>query len=220
MLHPKNGNIDILRERTVAHYSLGPRSKSGGGQRRASRPSSWAPPTRDAEALHGAGKRVAFNRSRAGFTLVEVLVALAAMAIGFVILWGMHFASLRMQRSDASRAEALRIAKSVIEMQRNRNATYPGNNATFSPACGSFSSCNCDGGSALTPPLFSNTGANNDVARLDNGSCDVQFNWPSDWQRQVVVTVGWSERISLTGGGGSANKRRQSVQLNAIYTTH
>jgi prepilin-type N-terminal cleavage/methylation domain-containing protein len=155
-----------------------------------------------------------------GFTLVEVLVALAAMAIGFIILWGMHFASLRMQRNDSSRAEALRIAKAVVEAQRNRNMSYPGSNATFVPACGSFSSCNCDGAAAITPPVITNTGSNNDVDRLDNGTCVVQFNWPSNWQRRVTVTVGWSERISLVGGGGGANKRRQTVQLSSIFIDH
>ncbi len=70
-----------------------------------------------------------------GFTLVEVLVSLAAMAIGFVILWGMHFASLRMQSSDQTRAEALRVATAALEWQRNHNATYPGSNATVTMAC-------------------------------------------------------------------------------------
>ena len=70
-----------------------------------------------------------------GFTLVEVLVSFAAMAIGFVILWGMHFASLRMQSSDQARAEALRVADAALEWQRNHNATYPGGNATVTMAC-------------------------------------------------------------------------------------
>jgi prepilin-type N-terminal cleavage/methylation domain-containing protein len=158
------------------------------------------------------------GNTKSGFTLVEVMVSLAAMAIGFVILWGMHFTSLRMQRSDSSRVEALRVAKAVMEAQRNRNVVYPGSNATVSPACASVpvSSCNCDGAAPLTPLPFSQ----NDVDRLDGGNCSLQFNWPADWQRQVAVTVRWRERTTMTGGGSSANKRSQSLQLKTIYTTH
>ena len=75
------------------------------------------------------------GNTKRGFTLVEVMVSFAAMAIGFVILWGMHFASLRMQSSDQMRAEALRVATAALEWQRNHNATYPGSNATNSMAC-------------------------------------------------------------------------------------
>jgi prepilin-type N-terminal cleavage/methylation domain-containing protein len=220
LLHPSNGNIDNWGEDSLPGFTLSPWFRWGGGQRRIPSVPALAPLAKDISCFRGPGNRAVPDRTRAGFTLVEVLVALAAMAIGFVVLWGMHFASLRMERSDASRAEAIRIAKSVVEAQRHRNNKYPGNNATFSPACGSFSSCNCDNATIPTPLLFSNTGPGNDVDRLDNGNCVVQLNWPSDWQRRVVVTVGWNERISLLGGGGSANKRRQEIQLNAIYIDH
>jgi prepilin-type N-terminal cleavage/methylation domain-containing protein len=135
-----------------------------------------------------------------GFTLVEVLVALAAMAIGFIVLWGMHFASLRMQSGDQLRADAVRLAQAALESQRNSNATYPGSNATLSQICNNA--------------IY--TG--NDTARFDN--CTVRINWPQSWQRQVTATASWKERISLTGGGGAANKRTQSVQLSTIYIVH
>ena len=135
-----------------------------------------------------------------GFTLVEVLVAFAAMAIGFVVLWGMHFASLRMQSSDQMRADAVRLAQAAIESQRNSGAAYPGNNATVSQACSNA------------------VYTGNDAVRFDN--CTIQVNWPRDWQRQVTATVRWKERISLVGGGGSANKRTQSVQMTTLYIVH
>jgi prepilin-type N-terminal cleavage/methylation domain-containing protein len=138
-----------------------------------------------------------------GFTLVEVLVSLAAMAIGFVILWGMHFASLRMQRSDQTRAEALRAATAALEWQRNHNATYPGGNATVTMAC--------------PGTIFS---TNLGQERMDGGACLIQYNWPSNWQKQVTATVSWRERISMVGGGGTANKRTQSLQLATIYIDH
>ena len=142
-----------------------------------------------------------------GFTLVEVLVSFAAMAIGFVILWGMHFASLRMQSSDQARAEALRVADAALEWQRNHNATYPGGNATVTMAC--------------PAAIFSTTsGTASSQERMDGGTCQIQYNWPLSWQKQVTATVSWRERISMVGGGGAANKRTQSVQLTTIYIDH
>ena len=141
-----------------------------------------------------------------GFTLVEVLVSLAAMAIGLMVLWGMHFASLRMQSSDQARAEALRLAGAALEWQRNHNATYPGSNATNTMVCPAV--------------VFSTSGARSDSARTDNGTCQIRYNWPSSWRKDVTATVSWKERINIMGGGGSANKRTQSVQLTTIYIDH
>jgi hypothetical protein len=134
-------------------------------------------------------------------------VSLAAMAIGFIVLWGMHFASLRMQSSDQGRAEALRIASAALEWQRNHNATYPGNNATNSVACP---------GTSCPSSVFSAS----DLRRLDGGALQIQYHWPSDWRKDVTATVSWKERISLLGGGGTANKRTQSVQLSTIFINH
>ncbi len=133
-----------------------------------------------------------------GFTLVEVLVAFAAMAIGFVILWGMHFASLRMESSDQMRADAVRLATAIMDNERLDNSTT---------TAGSNSTGNC------TSVLYSAS----EKARFDN--CTVQVTW-GEWEKRVAVTVAWKERISLTGGGGAANKRTQRVQLNTVYIIH
>jgi prepilin-type N-terminal cleavage/methylation domain-containing protein len=143
------------------------------------------------------------GNTKRGFTLVEVMVSLAAMAIGFVILWGMHFASLRMQSSDQMRSEALRVATAALEWQRNHNATYPGSNATNTMACPSTIFLVASG-----------------QERMEGGACTMQYNWPSSWEKRVTATVSWRERISMAGGGGAANKRTQSVQLTTIYIDH
>ena len=142
-----------------------------------------------------------------GFTLVEVLVSFAAMAIGFVILWTMHFASLRMQSSDQTRAEALRVANAALEWQRHHNATYPGSNATTTITCP---------GTDCPSAVF----ADFDRRRLDGGSCQIQYHWPASWRKEVTATVSWNERISMVGGGGTANKRTQNVQLTTVYIDH
>ena len=145
-----------------------------------------------------------------GFTLVEVLVSLAAMAIGFIVLWGMHFASLRMQSSDQTRAEALRLAGAALEWQRNHDATYPGGNATTTYVC---PGAGCPSGPG---EVFSAS----ELRRLDGGTLQIQYNWPSSWRKDVTATVSWRERINMMGGAGSANKRTQSVQLTTIYIDH
>jgi prepilin-type N-terminal cleavage/methylation domain-containing protein len=127
-----------------------------------------------------------------GFTLVEVLVALSAMAVGFVILWGMHFSSLKMQKTDQQRAEALRLAKAELEDERDNKTAIAGCNSTTLSA--------------------------EDRKRFV--SCTVCTNWPTSWQRQVTTRVTWQERISLVGGGSTANKRSQSLQLSTIYIDH
>jgi hypothetical protein len=131
-----------------------------------------------------------------------VLVALTALAIGFIFLWGMHFASLRMQSSDQARAEAIRVATAALEWQRNHNATYPGGNATTTMAC--------------PGTVFSTF----DQRRMDGGACQIQYNWPASWRKDIRATVSWKERINMMGGGGTANKRTQSVQLTTIYIDH
>lgn len=145
-----------------------------------------------------------------GFTLVEVLVSLAAMAIGLIVLWGMHFASLRMQQSDQARAEALRLAGAALEWQRNHNATYPGNNATNTMACPGTTCPSGPGG------VFSAS----ELSRLDGGTLQIRYNWPTSWRKDVTATVSWQERINMMGGASSANKRTQSVQLTTIYIDH
>lgn len=56
-----------------------------------------------------------------GFTLVEVLVSLGTMAIGFVILMELHYASIRMEWSDSRRTEAIEIARTNLEILRDPN---------------------------------------------------------------------------------------------------
>ncbi|NTU48421.1 MAG: prepilin-type N-terminal cleavage/methylation domain-containing protein, partial [Syntrophobacteraceae bacterium] len=56
-----------------------------------------------------------------GFTLVEVLVSLGAMAIGFTILMGMHYSSIKMEMSDQRRVQALEIARTNLEILRDLN---------------------------------------------------------------------------------------------------
>ncbi|MBS0352458.1 MAG: prepilin-type N-terminal cleavage/methylation domain-containing protein [Proteobacteria bacterium] len=55
-------------------------------------------------------------RVQEGFSLIEVLVALAVAALFFGILLPMVVTTLDRTHADASRAEALRVAQSQIEI--------------------------------------------------------------------------------------------------------
>lgn len=139
-----------------------------------------------------------------GFTLVEVLVALAAMAIGFVILWGMHFTSLRLQKSDQLRSDAMRLAQAIMEIERTDNTTTSGSNITVA--------------TQWTDSKYDRVRTGREQLLFDN--CTVYVNWPYTWEKDVRVVVGWKERISIVGGGGTANQRTQRVEFRTVYILH
>lgn len=136
-----------------------------------------------------------------GFTLVEVLVSLAAMAIGFTILMGMHYSSVRMEMSDQRRVQALEIARTNLEMLRDLNGwdrvNCPSPPATVqSPAAAQYSCM------VATVPAAPAAGTD----------------WPTDTTVQVTVRIGWQERASI-GGRGNAPLRNASVELAKLYNT-
>lgn len=137
-----------------------------------------------------------------GFTLVEVLVSLAAMAIGFTILMGMHYSSVKMEMSDQRRVQALEIARTNLEMLRDLNGWDRANcpsppAAAQSPAAAQYS---C---TVTTSPAAPGAGTD----------------WPSDTTVRVTVRISWQERASI-GGRGQAPRQSSSVQLTKIYDTN
>lgn len=75
-----------------------------------------------------------------GFTLLEVLVAVAILAIGLLGLAGLQASSLRLNNSAYQRSQATNLAYSIIDQMRtNRTAALAGeyDNVNFesSPAC-------------------------------------------------------------------------------------
>lgn len=128
-----------------------------------------------------------------GFTLVEVVVSLAAMAIGFALVWGMHFSSLRMDMSAMRRSIAVERASGTLERFRQSSnwtaAACPGFNSTLS-GVGNFYNCAF---TVTTPPLY-------------------------PWQRAVVVTVSWNERRkTVTGGTKTEVTLPNDITLSALY---
>jgi general secretion pathway protein I len=58
--------------------------------------------------------RYAFRRGSAGFTLLEVMVALAVIAIAFTALLGLHARNLRLAARDEAYTRALFLARELV----------------------------------------------------------------------------------------------------------
>jgi prepilin-type N-terminal cleavage/methylation domain-containing protein len=131
-----------------------------------------------------------------GFTLVEVMVSLVAMAIGFVLLWGLLFSSLRMEMIDHRRTQAVEIARRNLEILRTQN-TVSGNA--------------CPDTTGLGLPSF-DPASSTCRARVDPSPL-----FPS-WQRTVTVTIKWRERAKP--GARLATADNQTVEMVAVYSDH
>lgn len=123
-----------------------------------------------------------------GFTLIEVLVSLGTMAIGFVILMGLHYSSIRMEWSDTRRTEAIEIARTNLEMLRDPNK-LKGTTCPSPPASGVYK---C--------------------------SFDTETEWRGIPQTtKATVTVEWEERVKMAGGRASLSPKKSRVQLTTLF---
>lgn len=126
-----------------------------------------------------------------GFTLVEVLVSLACMAIAFVALWGVHYASLQTDVRTDLETGAVAAANSQLDYLRSLSFTdamlADGNHTT----------------NAGDPPLsvpFTRS------HRVD----PTEFTW----KKNITVYVWWFERTGAFGGVKATVRR--TVQMSSI----
>ncbi len=127
-----------------------------------------------------------------GFTLVEVMVALACMAIGFVALWSVHYASLRADIRTDRETGAIAAACSQLDFFRSLSFTDPVLND------GNYSA------SATGPPL----------PAAFTRSYSVLTDSALSWKKTVTVTVAWTERAGSFGGTKASVQR--NVQMSSI----
>ena len=130
-----------------------------------------------------------------GFTLVEVMVALACMAIGFVALWSAHYASLRADIRTDRETGAIAAGSSQLDFFRSLSFTDSLlNDATYCP-------------SASGPPLSTA------FTRCYTVATDPAF----PWKKTVTVTITWTEKAGSFGGSKASVQR--SVQMSSIIVT-
>jgi len=131
-----------------------------------------------------------------GFTLVEVMVALACMAIAFVALWSVHYTSLRADIRTDLETRAIAAASSQLDFFRSLSFTDALLNDTNNATCGN-----------PCPPLPPA------VTRSYSVVTDSAFSW----KKAVTVTVTWTERSGTFGGSKTSvqrNVRRSTLLVN------
>ena len=131
-------------------------------------------------------------RNHLGFTLVEVLVSLACMAIAFVALWGVHYSSMKTDIWTELETGAVAAANSQLDFLRTLAFTDPllgdGNHTA----------------NANDPPLTA----------LFTRSYTVATDGSLSWKKTVVVNVTWMERRGTFGGVKTTVSR--TVQMSSI----
>ena len=126
------------------------------------------------------------NRRQAGFTLVEVLVALLVLSIGMLGIAALYLESLRASRQALVRTEAVTLASSIADRIRsNRN---PVNNYD----CGG--TCDADeGGNAIAIGDL-NAWRTAVGATLPGGAAAITYTAPAANVPAVyVISVSWTE---------------------------
>ncbi|HOV86587.1 MAG TPA: type II secretion system protein [Syntrophobacteraceae bacterium] len=108
-----------------------------------------------------------------GFTLVEVMVALGAMAIAFTALWVLHLSSLSIDMKNHSEIRAVFLANRQLEDLRSAAVL------NFAGLADGTSTDNPEG-------AFTRTW---------------QVTTVETWRKNVTVTVTWPESVRTRGGG-------------------
>lgn len=130
------------------------------------------------------------------------MVSLVGMALGFVMIWGLHFTSLKMEQSDNRRTMALEIAGRNLELLRTTNTTNTGTNPL---------SMNCTDATGFASPPF---------PPASTCTANIQWDPANSWRRTATVTVAWPERAKAGLGGSSSPTVTQTVQMTAVYGDH
>jgi type IV pilus assembly protein PilV len=130
-------------------------------------------------------------RRAAGFTLLEVLVAMVVLSIGLLGLSGMQTSSLRNNHSAFLRSQATVVSNDIIDrMRANRDSAVLGDyDIAYTDAA---PSPGCSGGSCASAEAVADTDLNEwraYVARLPGGQGEIDV-------VQESVTVG-GESVSI-----------------------
>jgi prepilin-type N-terminal cleavage/methylation domain-containing protein len=127
-----------------------------------------------------------------GFTLVEVLVSLACMAIAFVGIWSLHFSSVKMDARNQQETAAINMANSELERLRSV-AQSKGYSTLLSEPTGEFTD-QPSRGFTLSRTI----------------SVDTTF----PWRATITIGIAWKEKTGGFGGPNTTVQRR--VQMATI----
>lgn len=146
---------------------------------------------------HMTGRRFSgLPRGAAGFSLIEVLIALVVLALGLLGFALLQTLNLRYTQSANYRTQATNLAYDLLDQMRaNRfQAAYYGGVAGASFAAGDVSDTDCDRRVDEVTIAHNIERWQCQVAAAlgDQASADVTYA-----NREVTVTVRWAERLEL-----------------------
>lgn len=134
--------------------------------------------------------QVKTNRLSEGFTLIEVVMSLAALIVGVVALWGLHMSALKVDFRINLETKASLRANEKLEQLRSAALT-------------NFADPMLANGADEPDSIFTRTWT---VTMVSN------------WQKNILVTVSWFERVRIPDANNvrvPTNVPR-SVQLTTI----
>ncbi len=152
--------------------------------------------------------RRADRRQAAGFSLIEVLIALVVLALGLLGFALLQTLNLRYTQSANYRTQAANLAYDLLDQMRaNRFAAawYAGpTGASFSPGDVTSRTCSREVGTVTIQHNVTRWQCQVFAALGDQAEATVVYN-----NRDVVVTLSWGERLEL--GPSSSAIRVETV---------
>jgi type IV pilus assembly protein PilV len=137
-----------------------------------------------------------FRTRIAGFSLIEVLIALVILSVGLLGIAAMVSVSLKSKDSSYYRTEALTLASSILDRMRANSAiaTANGYDTTYSATIGTAPSNNCTGGTCSTA----------DIATMDL----------SQWKTEISNALPGFSSGTPAGGKIVTSTVNQMTQVN------
>ncbi len=148
----------------------------------------------------------------AGFTMLEVLIAIVVLSIGLLGLAGLQSTGLRNSQDAYSRTLATTLANDMADRIRSNMAGFNAGNYDNTAA----STAGCTNNTGCTPQEMAETDTafwNQSLALLPSGQGDVATN-----AGLVTVTVRWDNtRSGATGTGCSGDPAVDMECLRVIF---
>jgi len=128
------------------------------------------------------------TRSSKGFTLIEVMIALMAMMVAFVAIWGLHLSSLKTDFKSDHTTRSLYWASMKLEQLKSVAAT-------------DFSNASLASGNDTPEGYYQRSWTVNNV---------------STWRKNITVTVSWPEKIQIPGGAKTTVMRPTRLTTTVV----
>lgn len=151
--------------------------------------------------------RLPVRRAAGGFTLIDVLIALAVLAVGLLGVALMQTLNLRYTRSADQRSKAINLAGEMLDMIR-ANRSQVGAYTAITPA--SFTGTALGG---CTPPNNLNASDN-----IDRWKCEVREELGEDATAAVTIPAAGRVQVTVTWGDAAAGPQQAANDTTRSVT--